>query len=64
MRKVIVTVVLGFVSALATPSFAQFGARAKVSFAADRLMGVYIIRGEGVEQESGVPAKEPHSRFS
>jgi len=44
MRKVIAIAGFTFIAAFATPSFAQFGERAKVSFAADRLMGIYIHR--------------------
>jgi hypothetical protein len=47
MRKVIGTAVVAFVAAWVSPSFAQMGERAKVSFAADRLMGIYIFRGDG-----------------
>jgi len=42
------------VATLATPSFAQLGARAHVAFAADRLMGIYILRGEGRDTTFGL----------
>jgi hypothetical protein len=54
MHKVIGTAVLAFVVTLAVPSFAQFGERAKVSFSADRLMGIYIFNGEGRDTTFGV----------
>lgn len=63
MQKMIGTAIFTFVSALAAPAFAQFGARAKVSFSADRLMGVYIIRGEGHDTTFGMggpPAFHPY----
>jgi hypothetical protein len=54
MNKIIGTAVLAFVTVFATPSFAQFGERAKVSFAADRLMGIYIHRGDDRETTFGI----------
>jgi hypothetical protein len=54
MHKLIGTAVLASVTAFAAPSFAQFGARAKVSFAADRLMGIYILRGEARDTTFGI----------
>jgi hypothetical protein len=63
MHKSIGIAAIALVTTLAAPSYGQFGERAKVSFAADRLMGIYIFRGEGHDTTFGLggpPAFHPY----
>lgn len=62
MQKVLGAAALALVTAFATPSFAQMGARAKVAFAADRLMGIYISVVRRVTRRSASVARQPFTR--
>lgn len=63
MRKLLSLVAFALVVAHAAPAAAQLGARARVSFAADRLMGIYLFRGPGRDTSFGLggpPAFHPY----
>lgn len=54
MRRIVGAAALLFLVARAAPCAAQLGERARVTFAADRLMGIYIFRGEAHDTTFGL----------
>jgi len=54
MRKIIGPAAFALLAAYASPSAADMGARARVTFAADRLMGIYVFDRGGSDTTFGL----------
>jgi hypothetical protein len=62
MRKIMTSAALGLALFHAESAWAQLGARAKVTFAADRLMGIYIFNEGGRDTTFGLGGPPAGSR--